>query len=147
MAEQIKIQIGSAMMGDSGFAAARGRDVETGLPREGILRMGEVNFAIRKPIRSILNVVRQTLAQTPPELAGDLLETGITLTGGTAWLKDLAGLIQRDTDIPTRVADAPLECVVLGTLRAAQAARRPRVFTRRPRETMGEAPGSQLAHQ
>ena len=115
-AEQIKVRLGSAIPGCIDKMEVRGKDLDTGLPVSIDINAGDVNFALRKPILSIIAAVREVLAQTPPELAGDLMETGIVLTGGGARLHGLADLVERETKMDVYVADDPEDCVILGAL-------------------------------
>ena len=93
----------------------RGRDLVNGLPCTITIGSTEIRQALREPATSIVAAVRQTLEQTPPELSGDIMETGITLSGGTAALGGLADLIAAETGMPVHVAENPLDCVVTGT--------------------------------
>lgn len=136
-AEAVKFALASAVMGNSGSMSVRGRDIGSGLPREVQVTAGEINFAVRIPVREMLDTVRHTLKATPPEVAGDLLETGITLTGGGACLRDLDELIHYDTELPVYVAAAPVDCVALGALGAAQ-------YLRGRRQKAGEPAQFQL---
>lgn len=113
-AEEIKISIGSATRPVEKQMEVRGRDIFTGLPRSLTLGAEEVNKAIEEPIAQIVNVVRQTLEQIPPELAGDIMENGIKMTGGGALLRGLPFRIQNATNIKTEVAQDPMDCVALG---------------------------------
>lgn len=117
-AEQIKLTLGSALMGGDAHMEVRGRSMESGLPESITVNQGEISYAIMKPVRRILNAVRETLADTPPELAGDIYSNGITLTGGGALLDGLDELMSRETGMEVRVADSAESCVVLGALKA-----------------------------
>jgi len=119
-AEQIKLKLANANGADLSSLEIRGRNIETGLPACITLDSGEISFAIKKPVREILSAVMEALAAAPPELAGDILETGITLTGGGALLPGMAELIARKTTMPVRIADDPMDCVVLGALEALE---------------------------
>ena len=92
----------------------RGRDLTSGLPREVELTGDEVRAAIASPLADILAAVHATLEETPPELAADITKEGILLAGGGALLRGLEERLEAETGMPTRVADAPLECVALG---------------------------------
>ena len=87
----------------------------TGLPKTVTITSDEMLKAIHDPIHEIIDTIRQTLEATPPELAADVMETGITLTGGGALLSGLDRLIAEETGMPVNIADEPLNCVVKGT--------------------------------
>ena len=114
MAEEIKFEIGNA----TGYKASmeiRGRDMITGLPKNITITAEDICKAIGEPISIIIDSIKQTLEQTPPELAADIIDHGITLSGGGALLRGLDQLISKETGIPVHIADRPLECVALGT--------------------------------
>ena len=115
-AEQIKINIGCAtpLMTDVPMEI-RGRDLNTGLPRNITIRSSQIMNAIGESIAKIVDTVKQTLEKTPPELAADLVEKGIYLAGGGALIQNLDKLLSIQTNMPVIVADKPLECVVNGT--------------------------------
>lgn len=115
-AEQIKIEIGSAFeYEDEGEMEIKGRNLMDGLPKNAVITAQEVREALMEPLSQIIEAIRSTLEKTPPELAADIIDRGITLTGGGALLRGLADLISNETNIPVNVADNPLDCVVLGT--------------------------------
>lgn len=115
-AEEIKIRIGSVYpVGQESTMEVRGRDLVNGLPCTITVGSAEIRQALREPAASIVAAVRQTLEQTPPELSGDIMQTGITLSGGTATLGGLADLLAAETGMPVHVAQSPLDCVVTGT--------------------------------
>ena len=119
MAEEIKIAIGSAYEDDNeGMFDVRGRDVGTGLPKTIQVRESQIREAIRENIDEILEAVKMTLEHTPPELAADVMEQGITLTGGGAMIKGLDKLLEEVTKLPVHVAEHPLDCVAIGTGKA-----------------------------
>ena len=115
-AEQIKIDIGSAKPyeGESSVEI-KGRNQVDGLPSNVVITSKEVRKAMADTISQIVDTIRTTLEKTPPELAADIIDTGITLTGGGALLRGFAELIAEETGIAVRVAPNPLDCVVLGT--------------------------------
>ncbi|MEG1548450.1 MAG: rod shape-determining protein [Clostridia bacterium] len=119
-AEDIKHVLGSAVLGGTERMQIRGRDREKGLPVSITICANEINRAIMQPVRGIANVVADTLAATPPELSGDIIESGITLTGGGALLRGIDKLIGRETGMEVRIADSPLDCVAIGALLALQ---------------------------
>ena len=93
----------------------RGRDLISGLPKTIKVTTSEVREALTEPITSIIDAIKSTLEKTPPELASDVMERGIILTGGGALLKGLDTLISMETGIIVKVAEDPLDCVVIGT--------------------------------
>lgn len=115
-AEEIKIQMGSAYPLDSEIAMpVKGRNLVDGLPGRALLTSEEVRTALREPVHEIVGAIRRTLENTPPELAADIIGSGITLTGGGALLQGLDLLIAEETGIPVTVAEDPLDCVANGT--------------------------------
>ena len=115
-AEEIKLQIGCAtpLMTEISIEI-RGRDLTTGLPRNVTINSTQILEAMQESIKKIIDVIKQTLEKTPPELASDLVEKGIILTGGGALIKNLDKLLSEVTKMPVYIAEAPLECVVRGT--------------------------------
>lgn len=115
-AEEIKMQLGCAtpLMTEESMEI-RGRDLNTGLPRNVILTSSQIMNALRESIERIVESIKLTLEKTPPELAADLVEKGIVLSGGGALLKNLDKLISQETNMPVFIADEPLESVVRGT--------------------------------
>ena len=115
-AEEIKVQIGCAapLMTDLSMEV-RGRDLSTGLPRNITLKSSQILEAMSESIKKIVDLVKQALEKTPPELASDLIEKGIMLTGGGALLQNIDKLLSEETKIPIYVAEKPLDCVVNGT--------------------------------
>lgn len=119
MAEEIKLSIASAYEDDEeAVCEVRGRDVSTGLPKTAQIKESEIREAIAENVDEMVEAIKLTLENTPPELAADIMERGITLTGGGALIKGLDKLITEVTKIPTHVAEYPLDCVVIGTGRA-----------------------------
>src|SRR6202049_2232302 len=115
-AEEIKMAIGSAFpAADEPHAEIRGRDLVSGLPKTVVISAAEVRRAIEEPVNLIVDAVRSTLDKCPPELAGDVMDRGIALTGGGALLRGLESRIREDTGMPVQGADNPLDSVVLGT--------------------------------
>ncbi|HID05857.1 MAG TPA: rod shape-determining protein, partial [Armatimonadetes bacterium] len=120
-AEEVKIRIGSAYPLEKEMTLqVRGRDLVSGLPKSIVLRSEEIREAISEPVYQIVEAVKTTLEQTPPELAADVMDRGIVLCGGGALLRGLDKLISAETGIPVRVADDPLTCVVMGTGKAVE---------------------------
>jgi len=119
--ENIKTTIGAAYAGARNLTMdVRGRDVITGLPKNIKVSTDEVAAALHDSVEQVVNCVKKVLEGTPPELAADIMDRGIVLTGGGAMLYGLDQLIRKETDIPTAVADDPLSCVALGTGRALE---------------------------
>ncbi len=115
-AEQLKIEIGSAMPYDSEKSVEiKGRNLLDGLPKNVVISSEEVREAMSDTLDVIIECIRTTLEKTPPELSADIIENGITLTGGTALLRGFAERIEKETGMTVRVADNPLDCVVEGT--------------------------------
>lgn len=116
MAEEIKIKIGSAIAQvKEDHMEVRGRDLMGGLPKTIVLSSNEVTEAIQDELREIINVIKQVLQETPPELAADIMDKGMVLSGGTAQLRYLDQLISKTINVPCYVADDPASCVVKGT--------------------------------
>ncbi len=115
-AETIKINIGSAAkVGQMLEAPIRGRDIVTGLPKEIIVNSDQVRKALNKSIRTIIDAIKSTIEETPPELIADIMDKGIFLAGGGALLRGLDKLIADQTKMPVHIADDPLTAVVRGT--------------------------------
>jgi rod shape-determining protein MreB len=120
-AEEIKLAIGSAYPTPDEFRAeVRGRDLMTGLPKVIVLTPEEVRDAIEEQVRAICDAVIAALSRTPPELAQDLILNGINLVGGGGMLRGLDLRIAKETSLPVRLVDAPLECVVEGAGRCLE---------------------------
>ncbi len=115
-AEEIKMELGCALplMTEENMEI-RGRDLNSGLPRNITITSSQIMNALKESLDKIVETVKITLEKTPPELAADLVEKGIVLTGGGALLKNLDKLLSKETNMPVFVADEPLECVVRGT--------------------------------
>jgi rod shape-determining protein MreB len=121
-AEQIKIEIGSAKpYEDETSIEIKGRNQVDGLPKNIIISSEEVRNAMADTINQIIDIIRLTLEKTPPELSADIIDRGITLTGGGALLRGLAELIAEETGMPVTVAANPIDCVVLGTAKRLEA--------------------------
>ena len=119
--ENVKTTVGAAYAGARNLTMdVRGRDVITGLPKNIKVSTDEVATALKDSVDRIVDCVKKVLEGTPPELASDIMDRGIVLTGGGAMLYGLDALIRKETDIPTSVADDPLSCVALGTGRALE---------------------------
>ena len=121
-AEQIKIEIGSACPYENEKSIEiKGRNQVDGLPKNIVISSEEVRSAMADTISQIIDIIRSTLEKTPPELAADIIDRGITLTGGSALLRGLAELIAQETGMPVNIAPNPLDCVVLGTEKRLEA--------------------------
>lgn len=115
-AEQVKIAIGSVMpTGENLSIEIRGRDLVQGVPRSVVVSEEEVRDALLEPVNQILEIVRTALEKTPPELSSDIVERGITLTGGGALLRNLDRMISKETGLPVVLVDDPLTAVVQGS--------------------------------
>lgn len=114
-AEQIKINLGSAVPeAEVKQMKVRGRDLASGLPKETLISSAEVTEALREPLEEVLQTIKYVLQETPPELAADVIDKGIVVSGGGALLHNIDQLISRATAVPCYVADDPLVCVVNG---------------------------------
>ena len=115
-AEQIKIEIGSALPYEGEKTVEiKGRNLIDGLPKNIVISSEEVREAMSDVVEVIVEAVKTTLEKTPPELAADIIDRGITLTGGSAMLRGLATLIEQETKMPVTIAENPIDCVVAGT--------------------------------
>jgi len=117
-AEIVKTTIGNAYPGESETMDVKGRDLVTGIPKIITINSDEVRLAIQEQIDAIVAAVKTALEQTPPELAADIVDRGIYLTGGGALLKGLDELLAQETGLPIKITDDPLATVVLGSGRA-----------------------------
>jgi len=117
-AEIIKTTIGNAFPGEPESMDVKGRDLVSGIPKIININSDEVRLAIQEQIDVIIAAVKTALEQTPPELAADIVDRGIYLTGGGALLKGLDDLLKQETGLPIKIADDPLTTVVLGSGRA-----------------------------
>ncbi|MBM3554742.1 MAG: rod shape-determining protein [Alphaproteobacteria bacterium] len=122
-AERIKKQIGTAAMpedGDGQVMEIKGRDLINGVPKEIVISQRQIAEALSEPVGAIIEAVKVALEHTPPELAADIVDKGIVLTGGGALLGNLDLVLRHATGLPVSIADEPLSCVVLGTGRALE---------------------------
>ncbi|RIX29351.1 rod shape-determining protein [Sphingomonas edaphi] len=116
-AERVKLEIGSALHPGDGIGlitTVRGRDVSRGMPGEIELNQAQVADALAEPVAQIVEVVRAALEHTQPEIAADVIDQGITMTGGGSLLRGIGTLIQEATGLPVHIADNAMECVALG---------------------------------
>lgn len=115
-AEDIKINIGSAFpLEEEATMDIKGRDLMDGLPKNIQVTSEEIREALADPLSMVLDAIRTTLEKTPPELSADIIDHGITLTGGGALLRGLDRLIEKETGMPVHIAESPLDCVAMGT--------------------------------
>jgi rod shape-determining protein MreB len=115
-AERIKIEIGSAApVGDEREMDVKGRDLVSGIPKTVRVQSSEIRDAIQEPVQQIVDAVRRALEITPPELASDIVDRGIVMTGGGALIRGLDVLLANETGLPIHVDEDPLTCVVRGT--------------------------------
>jgi len=118
-AEDIKIKLGSAFpLGERLSMEVKGRDLIDGIPKTITVNDEEVREALRESVMTIVEVVRACLERTPPELAADMVDKGIVVTGGGALLRGIDVLLRHETNLPVTIADDPLSCVALGTGKA-----------------------------
>ncbi|MFZ5633379.1 MAG: rod shape-determining protein [Bacillota bacterium] len=118
--EEIKIEVGTAYPDGTAVKEyeIKGRDLVSGLPRAIKVNSRQVHDAIKEPLEAIISAVKEVLERTPPELAADIVNKGIVMTGGGALLQGLDRLLSQETGLPVHLADDPLSCVALGTGRA-----------------------------
>ncbi|MCA9729403.1 MAG: rod shape-determining protein [Candidatus Eisenbacteria bacterium] len=115
-AEQIKLKIGSAYkMEEEMEMEIKGRDLIGGIPKTIKISSEEIRHTLQEPLGSIVEAVRESLEKTPPELASDIVDRGIVMTGGGSLLRGFADLLHQETNLPIRVAEDALLCVVLGS--------------------------------
>ena len=120
-AEQIKKQLGCAMpLMTEMSMEIKGRDLNDGLPKTEVITSTQIEIAMKESINKILELVKATLEKTPPELASDIMEKGIVLSGGGALIQNLDKLISLETGMPVYIAEEPLDCVVNGTSKMLQ---------------------------
>ncbi|MBA3512416.1 rod shape-determining protein [Sphingomonas sp.] len=122
-AERVKKEIGTAKAPESGkglVAHVRGRDVAKGVPSEVSLNQAEIAEALAEPVARIVHIVRVALEQTQPEIAADIIDEGITMTGGGSLLREIEVVLADETGLPVRVADDPMSCVAMGAGRTLE---------------------------
>jgi rod shape-determining protein MreB and related proteins len=122
-AERIKKEIGSAFPPEDGVGKTleiKGRDLMNGVPKELVIDQAQVAESLAEPISQIVEAVKVALEQTPPELAADIVDKGIVLTGGGALLGNMDYVLRHSTGLPVSIADDPLSCVALGTGRCLE---------------------------
>lgn len=117
-AEEIKKNVGSAFVDpklEGKTMDIRGRDLVTGLPKTVTISSLEINVALAEPVESIIEAIKITLEKTPPELAADIMDRGIVMTGGSSLLNGLDRRVNAETGMPVHIAEEPMDCVALGT--------------------------------
>ncbi len=120
-AEEIKMRIGSAFtLADELTMEVKGRDLQGGLPRTVLVKSEEIRESLKEPLASIINAIRATLEQCPPELSGDLVDRGIVMSGGGALLRNIDQLVSKETKLPVTLASDPLVSVAEGTGKVLQ---------------------------
>ena len=120
-AEEVKLELGSAStLPEEITTEIRGRDMVSGLPKTIMLTSEEVRTALEEPLAQILNAVKDTLDRTPPELAGDIMDRGITLAGGGALLQGMEQRLREECQMPAQIAESPLTCVAVGSGRSLE---------------------------
>ena len=120
-AEEIKLAIGSAVTQPENMTyQVRGRDLISGLPKMIMVNSAEIQEALAEPVNSILEAIKVCLEKTPPELASDIMDRGIVIAGGGAFLKGMDTLISRETGIPVHLAEEPLNAVAVGAGKALE---------------------------
>ncbi|HEX8856133.1 MAG TPA: rod shape-determining protein, partial [Thermoleophilaceae bacterium] len=120
-AEDIKFEIGSAtQLEQESTVEVRGRDLASGLPKQIMLTSEECRDAIAEPLHTIIDAVKDTLEETPPELASDISERGILLAGGGALLQGFDERVRDETGMPASLAESPLTCVAVGSGRSLE---------------------------
>jgi rod shape-determining protein MreB len=137
-AEEIKLEIGSAHpLPQEEQAEIRGRDLVSGMPKTILLTSQEIRAALADPVQAIVDAIKATLDQTPPELASDIMDRGIMLAGGGSLLQGLPERLRQETQMPVQLAESPLTCVAVGSGKyleefdaIARSKRRPRARAR-----------------
>jgi len=120
-AEDVKLEIGAATDLETELTAEiRGRDMVTGLPRTLVLTSAEVRAALEEPVSQIVSAVKDTLDRTPPELAGDIMDRGITLAGGGGLLRGMEERLRSECQMPAQLTESPLTCVAIGSGRSLE---------------------------
>ena len=119
-AEKLKKEIGTAMATSNNTYQVKGRDIRSGTPKEISLREEDTAEALSQTLSQIMAGIKDALENTPPELSADLVDMGLTLTGGGALLKNMDKFIAKETGLPVQIADDPLACVAIGTGKALE---------------------------
>ena len=122
-AERIKKEVGSACpvnKAEPSTFEIKGRDLRDGVPKEIVIDQNQIAESLAEPVSQIVEAVKVALEQTPPELAADIVDKGIVLTGGGALLENMDMVLRESTGLPVSIADEPLSCVALGTGRGLE---------------------------
>ena len=119
-AEKIKKEIGTAMPTSNNTYLMKGRDIRSGTPKEITLKEEDTAEALKPILNQIMGGIKDALENTPPELSADLVDMGLTLTGGGALLKNIDKRFSKETGLPVHIADDPLACVAVGTGKALE---------------------------
>jgi rod shape-determining protein MreB and related proteins len=120
-AEEVKLETGSAaLLPEEVTTEIRGRDVIGGLPKTVTISSEEVRTALEDPLSQIVGAIRDTLDRTPPELAGDIMDRGVTLAGGGALLQGMEQRVRDECQMPAQLAESPLTCVAVGSGRSLE---------------------------
>ena len=119
-AEKIKKEVGTAVPTSNNTYAVKGRDIRSGTPKEISLKEEDTAEALNQTLSQIMAGIKDALENTPPELSADLVDMGLTLTGGGALLKNMDKFIAKETGLPVQIADDPLACVAIGTGKALE---------------------------
>jgi len=117
-AEKIKKEIGTAIPSNNNTYAVKGRDLRSGTPKEVNITEEDTAEALNDILKEMVEGIKNALESTPPELSADLVDMGLTLTGGGALLKNIDKRFSKETGLPVHIADEPLSCVAIGTGRA-----------------------------
>ena len=119
-AEKLKKEIGTALATSNNTYQVKGRDIRSGTPKEISLKEEDTAEALNQTLSQIMAGIKDALENTPPELSADLVDMGLTLTGGGALLKNMDKFIAKETGLPVQIADDPLACVAIGTGKALE---------------------------
>jgi len=119
-AEKIKKEIGTAIPTNKNIYAVKGRDLRSGTPKEVNITEEDTAEALNDILKEMVNAIKDALENTPPELSADLVDMGLTLTGGGALLNNIDKRFAKETGLPVHVADDPLSCVAVGTGKALE---------------------------
>ncbi len=137
-AEMIKIKIGDVFPdSEEKRMEVRGRDLITGTPKTIEITSSEIRNALREPVSQIIDAIKKALERTPPELAADIIDRGIYMTGGGSLLKGLDALIREETNLPVKLVENPLECVALGAGKILEDLPRYEKVILKPRRPLG----------
>ena len=119
-AEKIKKEIGTAIPTNNNTYAVKGRDLRSGTPKEVNITEEDTVEALNPILKEMINGIKDALENTPPELSADLVDMGLTLTGGGALLKNIDKRLSKETGLPVHIAEDPLACVAVGTGKALE---------------------------